>query len=316
VFLDPRYLLVACAGLALAFVLSAGRMLRVIRNYLHAVRHWHRHRHHFGAHPVDASPIYGTPQRAVAQRPGFLGATRLHEILRLLGENPFLLALLLAPQGLAPWTMRLYVWAVALAGLSVIATVWPPLRAFGPGRSYMKAAIFPTAYTLAFGVGTAAGLRQPLGLVTLGCLAVSALAIAFFYAYVRNRPGEQTASTPSGLREAAQRLARLPRGGVFVLPYMYADYAAYHSGQPVLWGGHSGTLERFAELSPVIARPLPELFARYGVRYILLDETYATLAALGLGTAVSEQGRWGSFALFEWTAAAAATAASGTGGSA
>jgi len=299
VFLDPRYLLVAGGGLALAFVLSGGRLARVIRNYVHAVKHWHAHRGSFGAHPVESSPIYGTPRpRQAAARPGFLGGTRLQEILRLLGENPFVVALLLAPQGLAPWTQRLYVWAVALAALSVIATVWPPLRAFGPGRSYMKAAIFPTAYTIAFGVGSAAGLRKPLGLVTLACLALSALAISFFYAYVRGRSTEQTASVPQGLRDAVQHLARLPRGGVFVLPYMYADYTAYRSGQPVLWGGHSGSLDRFAEISPVITRPLPGLFARYGVRYVLLDDAFARVDLLRAGLRLELESAWGTFALY------------------
>jgi hypothetical protein len=298
-FLDPRYLSVACAGLALAFVLSAGRMARVIRNYLNAVRHWRAHRQTFGAHPVERSPVYGKPvAHSAAARPGFLGATRLQEMLRLLGENPFLLALLLAPSGLAPWTLRLYVWAVALAVLSVIATVWPPLRAFGTGRSYMKAAIFPTAYTIASGVGTAEGLRRPLGLVTLGCLALSALAIAFFYVYVRSRPTEQTVSVPAGLRDAARHLATLPEGGVFVLPYMCADYTAYHSGQAVLWGGHSGSLDRFADISPVIARPLPELFARYGVRYVLLDEAFVRAEQLSSGLPLELERAWGGFSLY------------------
>ena len=169
----------------------------------------------------------------------------------------------------------------------------------------MKAAIFPTAYTIAFGVGTAEGLRKPLGLVTLGCLALSALAIAFFYAYVRSRPTEQTVSVPPGLRDAVKHLAGLPHGGVLVLPYMYADYTAYHSGQPVLWGGHSGSLGRFAEISPVIALPLPELFARYGVRYVLLDEAYATPVRLRLQAEAVEEGRWGSFALYNLTVASA-----------
>jgi hypothetical protein len=312
VFLDPRYLLLAFGGLGLAFLLSGGRMMRVIRNYVNAVRHWQAHRGGFGAHPVAESPVYGAPRPGTAaERPGLLGASRLQEILRLLGENPFLLALLLAPQGLAPWTQRLYVWAAALAALSVVATLWPPLRAFGPGRSYMKAAIFPTAYTIAFGVGSAAGLHKPLGLVTLACLGLSALAIAFFYAYVRSRPTEQTASIPLGLRDAVRHLAGLPRGGVFVLPYMYADYTAYRSGQPVLWGGHSGSLDRFAEISPVIARPLPELFARYGVRYVLLDEPYVRTERLQAGLTLDLEGAWGSVSLYR-VGAPSEAAASGS----
>src|SRR6185295_1205842 len=97
-------------------------------------------------------------------RPGFLGKSTAQQLGRLVGENPFLLALMLAGSGGYWWGHHLYAWAVALAGLSVVATILPPLRAFGPGRSYMKAAIFPTAYTLAYAIGTPARLLLPFGL--------------------------------------------------------------------------------------------------------------------------------------------------------
>jgi hypothetical protein len=198
------------------------------------------------------------------------------------GENPFLLALPFAARLPGGWSLHLYWWAVGLATLSVLATLLPPLRAFGPGRSYMKAAIFPTAYTLAAGIGTPAGFSRPLGQITLLCLAASIAAILFFFAHVRSRPTEQTASVPDGLREAVRILAGLPKGGVFVLPFMYADYVGYWSERPVVWGGHCGDHTRFEWITPVVTRPLDDLFADTGVRYVLLDERYASLAELRL----------------------------------
>lgn len=299
-FADPRYLLVAGGSLALAFALTVGRYRRVVANYLHAVDYWRRHRRSFGAHPVRHSPVYGAPGAPrPAARPGFLGGGIGQELLRLFGENPFLLALALAPPGVPPWGDRLYWWAVGLAGLSVLATVLPPLRAFGPGRTFAKAAVFPTAYTLAVGIGSPSHLTTTaVGRATLAALAASSLAIAFFWAYTRRRRTERTESVPDDLRQAVAALSGLPPGGLMVLPYMYADYACYDSGRPILWGGHSGDLSAFATIAPVLTRPIPELAARHGVRYLLLDREYVAPADIGLGEA-EPVGRWGAFALYD-----------------
>lgn len=283
VFADPRPLAVGLAALAAAFALSGGHYARVIRNYMGAVGYWRRNRRLYGAHPVNDSPVYGVArQQGVPARPGFLGGNAVQQLVRMLGENPLLLALPLAPRGFAPWGPRLWTWAVTLAVLSVVATLLPPLRAFGPGRSYMKAGIFPTAYTLAFGIGVARGVPNTLAVVTLLCLSFSLGAIWFFYAYVRGKQSEQTASTPPPLSEAVRALRGLPEGGVFVLPYMYADYVGYESGRPVLWGGHCGDLSRIEAIMPVIRRPLAELFREHGVRYLLIDRSYVDPALLRL----------------------------------
>jgi hypothetical protein len=303
VFLDPRDVAVAVAGLLLATLLSGGHMLRVVRNYVFAVQYWRRNRHLYGRHPVHDSPVLGSPtptESRRAQQPGFMGETTARQLVRLLGENPFLLAVPFAPRLVASWSMHLYWWAIGLATLSVIATILPPLRAFGPGRSYMKAAIFPTAYTLASGIGTTAGLMRPAGLVTIACLVASIGAIAFFYLYARGRSTEQTASVPEGLQQAVQTLAALPPGSVFVLPYIYADYVCYWSGKPVVWGGHCGDHRKFEWVTPVISRPLDQIFRELDVRYVLLQKPSADLDELRLGAALPLLGEAAGFGLHRY----------------
>jgi hypothetical protein len=280
---DWRHVGFLAAGLVVAFVVSGGHYARVVRNYLHAIEYWRRNRHLYGAHPIRDSPIYGDPDaaRRPRQRPGFLGANTLQQLLRLFGENPFLFALPFASFGIVPWGPRLYAWALSLAALSVVATILPPLRAFGPGRSYMKAAIFPTAYTLAFAIGSPVGLLRPVGLATLACLAASVLAVGFFYLYARRLAPEQTASVPPGLAEATAALAALPgNGGVLVLPYMYADYVCYHSGKPVLWGGHCGDLRRLESIAPVVREPWGRIRKQYKLEYALLEDSVAPVDGL------------------------------------
>jgi hypothetical protein len=300
VFADPRYAACGVLALAGAFALSMGRMAEVVRNYMHAVAYWRRNRRRYGAHPVRNSPLYGNLPLTPARHPGFLGGSLLQEHLRLLGENPFLLALPLVAHGHTVWSQRLFAWAVALVVLTVVATVVPPIRAFGPARSYMKAAIFPTAFSLAYGLGGATGLLKPVGIVVLACIAASLTAILFFVLYVRRRPTEQTASLPDGLREAASALGTLPAGGAFVLPYMYADVVCYRSSKPVLWGGHCGDHRRFEWVAPVISRPLPDLFREFSVRYLLLDTRYVRVEELLLGGRARLVRETGGFELHEY----------------
>ncbi len=301
-FHDVRYLLVAMGAGSLAVLMSGGHLFAVARNYVHAVGYWRRNHHNFGAHPVRDSPIYGRPRPggSRAPQPGLLGDSTLQLLARLFGENPFILVLLLAPRGLSPWGTRFYVWALALTGLAVVATLIPPLRAFGPGRAFLKAAIFPISHTLAVGIGGRPDFARPLGVATLLGLGLSLAAIVFFYLHVRRQATEQTASVPPGLDQAVHHLADLPGESVLCLPYMYADYVCYHSGKRVLWGGHCGDLRRFEALAPVITRPLPDLLESYGVRYVLLDRLYTSPAELGLDRDLETRGRFASFELYEW----------------
>jgi hypothetical protein len=280
---DPRYLLVVAGAFVTALVGSRGLLLDVLANYAHAIRFWRRHRARYGAHTVHHSPLYGRPDAgAPPADTGPLGGARAGRLLRLLGENPFILALPLAPPGLPPIGTAMSTWAYALTALALAVTLVPALRGLGPGRNYVKTAIFPTAYTLGVAVGHPSHLGSPVGVATLAGIASSLAGVAAFIVYTRRRRTEHTAAVPPGLRAAVERLRGLPGDGVFCLPLSYADYTTYHSGKSVLWGGHCGDLRALASVWPVLSEPLPDLFARYGVSYLLLDSRFASREELRL----------------------------------
>ena len=78
--------------------------------------------------------IRDRPWSAGARELGFLGGGLGPQIIRLIGEHPLVVALVLVPPSKDP----LYVWAASLAALAVAGTLAWPLRPFGPGRHYMK----------------------------------------------------------------------------------------------------------------------------------------------------------------------------------
>ncbi len=303
---EPRYILLALTSMGVAWIVSLGHLGRVFVNYAQAVRFWIRHRRLFGSHPILDSPVYGGPRAPSTRRPrelGFLGQGFGPQMLRLLGENPFLLVLPLASPGRGEWPMSLFVWAASLSAFAVIATVVWPLRAFGPGRNYLKSAIFPTAYILAAAIGAPAGLLRPAGLATLAALGASAVSVVFFLVYMRGKKNELTAHVPGGLRALTARLSSLPSGGVVCLPGGYSDYVAYQTEREVLWGSHSGSLRKFELVSPVWRERVEDAARKCGVRYLIVERAYVDPAVLTLDSGCSLIAQDAGFDLYDLQAA-------------
>ena len=303
-FRAPHYALVAVAALGLAWLVAFDRTRRMFENYVEAVKFWRRNRPFFGSHPILDSPVYGgpRPKKGIGQRElGFLGQSLPFQLLRLLGENPFFLALFFAPSPFSgnEWTRSLFVWSASLSAFAVISTVVWPLRAFGPGRSYMKSAIFPTAYVLAAGIGTSQGLSRPIGLATLAALLASVLSILFFLWYTRRKKHEHTAHVPRDLRVLVEQLAGLPPGGVACLPGGYSDYVTYQTERAVLWGGHNGSLDRFEMVSPVYRERVETLSRRYGVRFLIVERSFLDPVVLSLDERCALLAREGEFDLYD-----------------
>jgi hypothetical protein len=223
---------------------------------------------------------------------------RLQLAVRVLGENPFILAMLVTPVPAATWGAYMYWWAVAILAWAVLTTFGGPLRIFGPGFHYMKASVFPSAYALAVTVNVQEGAFSPLGMALLISLLGSFAALAYFYRVMARRETEHTAQTPPDLGEAAEYLRALPGQRVLVLPTMYADFVAYAADKAVVWGGHSGNLARFEEFFPVLRRPLEYFFQRYRVDYLLLDLAYASPARLGVEACVSPVRQFGAIGVY------------------
>lgn len=300
---DVRYIAFAGVGFVAAYILTGGFYARVIANHLNAVRFWRRNLRSRGAEPIMDSPIYGdrggaVPEGVRERRPTRWQSTRW-QLVRLVGENPFVIPMILTPPPAAEWWGgRMYWWAIAVYAWALATTVVPPLRIFGPGYMYLKAAVFPTAVTLALGVGPRT-LGFPYGSLVLAAGAMSVAAIVFFLVYTRSRQSERTSSVPPQLERVTSRLRAAPLDGVLVLPFMYADYVCYNAGKRTLWGGHSGDLTRFEAIFPVVRSPFDQLIREYNLHYVLLDLSYVTPERIRLDGVLDEMQRDGQFALYE-----------------
>ncbi len=301
VFREPRFVLAAALGLPLAILISGGYYLRVIQNHLHAAFFWLRNVHLTRAHQVDDSPLFGRTRTDRSAARGLYESglrSRLGLGVRLLGENPFILAMLVTPVPVSAWGGHIYWWAVAILIWSVLTTFGGPLRILGPGFHYMKASVFPSAYALAVTVNVQEGAFSLLGATLLVSLLASFAALAYFYRVMARRQTEHTSQTPPDLANAAEYLRGLQGRNVLVLPTMYADFVAFAADKAVVWGGHSGDLTRFEEFAPVIRRPLEYFFERYEVDYLLLDLAYTDPRRLRIEERIESLRDFGSIGVF------------------
>jgi len=300
VFGEPRFVLAGILGLPAAILLSGGYYVRVIVNHIHAARFWIRNVRLTRAHQVADSPVLFSPNEGSSRGRG-LYRSNLRSIawlgVRLVGENPFVLALLFLGPPLEEWGGHMFWWAAAILSWAVATTFVPPLRILGPGFHYVKASVFPSAYALAVTVNVQEGLSLGRAAV-LACLVASFGGLAYFYRVMARRETEHTAQTPPDLAEAAGYLKTLPGQVVLVLPTMYADFIAYAANKAVVWGGHSGDLRRFDEFFPVIRRPLDYFFERYHVAYLLLDLAYTTPGVLRIEDRLESLGAFGAIEVY------------------
>jgi hypothetical protein len=301
VFAEPLFLLLGVLGLPIAIVLSGGYYLRVINNHLQAARFWLKNVHLTRAHQVEDSPLFGKRNHTQSASRGLYAAglrANLALGARVLGENPFIVAMLVTPIPQNVWGRYMYWWAVAILVWSVVTTFGGPLRILGPGFHYMKASVFPSAYALAVTVNVQEGAVSLLGVTLLVCIVASFAALAYFYRLMARRQTEHTAQTPPDLAAVAEHLRRLPGQVVLVLPSMYADFVTYNAEKAIVWGGHSGNLDKLHEFYPVIRRPLAYFFETYHVDYLVLDLVYTTPARLQIEDTVAPMHQSGTIALY------------------
>jgi len=282
-----------------AIVISGGYYLRVIWNHVQAARFWIRNVKYTRAHQIEDSPLFsarrsdGPPRQGLYRSWLSLGA-------RVLGENPFILPMLVTPIPNNVWAAHMYWWAVAILVWSMLTTFGGPLRVLGPGFHYMKTSVFPTAYALSVTVNIQEGAVSFVGLALLISVIASIAALAYFYRLMARRETEHTAQTPPDLAEAATYLRRLPGQRVLVLPSMYADFVSFNAEKAVVWGGHSGDLSRFEEFYPVLRKPLTYFVERYAVDYVVLDQAYVRPERIGIDSSVAPLDRFGPILVYEF----------------
>ncbi|MBI3988697.1 MAG: hypothetical protein HY347_03675 [candidate division NC10 bacterium] len=268
-------LLALGAALGMAFLLSTGFFLKLLKGHLEILRFWRRNLLNLGAHQVYDSSLYrnradsgDNPSRRF-HRPGLQGF--IWHLKVLLSHNLYILALpLLLGQAGSPVQHFCTRWLLLIYLFTLITTFLPPLRFLGEGLKYLKLAAFPLAFLLgAGGWGATSFLLIPL------------LALNLFVILRTIRP-LTIGKVDDGLLKIVQYLKQAEPGGVMTIPTHVADPIAYLAKRKVLWGAHSSGYDKLEPFFPVLKQPFQAFFKAHGLTFLLIDQGYVDPKALDL----------------------------------
>jgi len=260
-----------------ATIMSGGFYWKVLRAHADIVAFWYRNWRWIGAHPVRESPLYAGPDTH-SSRAYFAGGWKglLRRAQFLLGFNPgmwIVVAALLAHVAFgSPLVPDRWIalWLGLIVLFMILTTFVPALRCFGNGYLYAYNGAFPAA------LGAGLILRDYganfLALAGYGAAVLAALASVAVYLFKLYKT--PTVRVEPELKEALDFLAGQPDGTIMCLPQHWHDIAAYHTGKPVLFGGHGYGFRQLEPVFPRLMRPIAELVDEHNVRYLITSKGY------------------------------------------
>lgn len=263
----PGPLLALVASVGIAFLLSKGFFLKILKGHVDILRFWRSNLLKLGAHQVYDSPLHAGTGNSRNQRPagfhkpGFQGFVWHLKVL--FSHNLYILALplLLQPTGFPPQGFFIR-WLVPIYVLAVSTTFLPPVRFLGEGVKYLKLAAFPLAFLLG---------AAEIGMWSL--LLIPLLASNLFVILRTIRP-LRLGEVDEGFLKIVERLCHAEPGGVMAIPAHAADAIAHLAKRKVLWGAHSSGYEKLEPFFPVLQQPLEAFFKEYDLAFLLIDQGY------------------------------------------
>lgn len=288
--------LLLLASYGLAALARPSLFIKVMRAHAEIIGFWHRNWPWLGAHALQQSPIYGSPEQG---GPRFhqgrgLALAVLHSK-RMLLDNPWVLCLVPAMGAqLSPREVFLLQCLAAIYAWATLTLAVPWLRCVGDGTKYIKYAMPITLCVLAPALARNSWAAWALA------VPIALWHARHWYLGLKSRLHRQS---PVGvfapeIAPVLERIKETADARLLCLPTSLADAVAYKTHRPVLWGGHNYGLSRLQGFFPVVTRPLESIIEEYRLTHLLLDTGYATLESLRLEIIEKETFASGPYRLY------------------
>ena len=293
-FLTPYYALAFLGSWLLAIVVSGGLYWRVFKGHLAMLNWWRGNIHNRFAHQVrglpkksdeSADPVFKIYQ--IVRRAPFLAV---------FSANVFVVFAILAAvnqsldfgiAGPVLWQREfnfLLVLSLSLAGAGILIRQVKMLEFMGEGERYGEYGVFPTGLVIA---GLVSSIDSDWGAafaVTFVVVALlGGLAPALFLQYRVVAHDVDRSVTPDLLRIMAELSSLDQRARLMTIPLGLADPALHFSNARVLSTDSSfGHLHHYDDFFPVLQVPITNIFDRWNIDHLLINENYVRLEELGL----------------------------------
>lgn len=286
------YIGIFLISVLLAVIVSAGFYLRVLKGQLAVLKYFRIIIKDRYAHQVRGN----TP---ALQSKDFVGKINWmigkYPILALVSANPFMfivfiigIASLFYPAlgpGTVPvsiFTNKFILWIMALYIFGFATAQIKPLQFLGEGVKYLTYGVFPAAFIISLNVFSYANNFFSLFVILtmVGCL----LQILILQNNAIIKDNMRTV-TPK-LRNIMNYLQNI-QGEVRLatMPFSLSDTVAYFTKCNILSSDSGyvlGNSQDYLDYYPVIRKPLDEIFEKYKINYLLINENYVKIEELPL----------------------------------
>lgn len=293
-FLTPYYALAFLGSWLLAIVASGGLYWRVFKGHLAMLNWWRGNIHNRFAHQIRGLPK--TSDESADPVFKIYQYLRKAPFLAVFSANAFVVFAILAAvnqaldfevAGPVTWQRELeflLVLALSLLGAGILIRQIKSLEFIGEGERYGEYGVFPTALVIAGLVSTADpawGTALAVAFIVVALL--GGLAPALFLQYrVVVRDIDRSVTTAL-MRIMAELSSLEQQARLMTIPLGLADPALHFSTAKVLSTDSSlGHLNHYDDFFPVLQVPITEIFARWDIDHLLINENYVRLEELGL----------------------------------
>ncbi len=293
-FLTPYYPLVFLGSWMLAIVVSGGLYWQVFKGHLAMLNWWRGNIHNRFAHQVRG-----------LTREAEQSADPVFRIYRYLRKAPFLavfsanvfvvLAILAAVNEFFDFVIAdavtwqrefnfFLVLSLSLLGTGILIRQVKSLEFIGEGERYGEYGVFPTALIIAGLVSTAdSAWGTALAVAFIALALFGGLAPALFLQYRVVAHDVDRSVTPDLLRIMRKLDSQAHPAKLMTIPLSLADTALHFSTAKVLSTDSSfGHLHHYDDFFPVLQVPITDIFSRWDIDHLLINENYVRPEELGL----------------------------------
>ena len=293
-FLSAFYILTFVGGWALATVVSRGYYWRVFVGHMAMLNWWRKNIHHRYAHQIRGLPKKSEDSADPVFR--IYQFVRRAPFMAVLAANAFavLVVVIVLDRTLgwgivksAAWNRQsefFSVWAMALLVTGVLVRQIRALEFVGEGERYGEYSAFPIALIVGMSLGAIDISLSWIGWLAFASIAVVGGIIPALFVQYRVIVGDTGRSLTPSLELIMTRINKLdPPARLMTIPLSLADMALQFSNARLLSTDSSyGHLRHYSDFFPVLQVPIAEIFQRFEISHILLNEGYVCLNELGL----------------------------------
>ena len=289
------YIAVLAASIIIAALISRGFYLKVLKGHLAMIRFWFMHIDNRYAHQIRGSLAKDQKNPDAVFR--IYQLVQNIPFIAVFAANPFIIFVLaylyfdkikfynLNTFGIPQMLFSKFViWSILLFVIGVIVRQIKKLGCIGEGERYLEYSAFPIAIVTA--VFIINGLTRGQWGIFLTFLIVAVFGALLPTLFIQQQVivKDSKRSVNSDLRGIFDYINCIQgKVNIMTIPLYLADAATYFTSARLLTTDNSiAHIVDYSDFFPVLKKPLSEVFKRYDINYLFINQEYVKLSELSL----------------------------------